>query len=250
MAIHSFDPEIAKQVGINAAVIYQNILFWAEKNRANERHIKDGYVWTYNSRRAFSELFPYLTDNQIRTAIKKLIDAKLIIKGDQNSNSYDRTCWYAPDVSAEWVSAIGEKSPMERGKITNGSGLDHQPIPDSKPDSKPDRKARASRAASVLGILSEVMSHETASDFVAHRNALRKPLTEKAAELIAQKLRGRSDADEIVKTSIMNGWLGVFPENKKSGKSNSAHVNVSSDADRRMARLKYIAEHGSSKGFH
>lgn len=140
MSLHSFDPDIAAQVGVNAAVIYQNFLFWCEKNKANKRHVMDGYVWTYNSRRALGDLFPYLTDSQIKTAIAKLVDAGLLVKGEYNLASYDRTNWYAPAVSAEWVSAIGQKSPMERSKIANGLAKNDQPIPDSKTDIKPDGK--------------------------------------------------------------------------------------------------------------
>ena len=34
MSAHSFDPDIAARVGCNAAVIYQNLFYWAEKNAA------------------------------------------------------------------------------------------------------------------------------------------------------------------------------------------------------------------------
>lgn len=98
----------------------------------------DGYWWTYNSRRAFSEMFPYLTDSQVKTALEKLTDCGLIVKGDYNKANYDRTNWYAPAESAGWGGfAIGEKSPMDWSEITNGLVKNRQPIPDSKPDIKP-----------------------------------------------------------------------------------------------------------------
>ena len=59
MSRHSFDPDIAACVGLNAAVIFQNITFWIEKNQANRRNFRDGWYWTYNSISAFGELFPY-----------------------------------------------------------------------------------------------------------------------------------------------------------------------------------------------
>jgi hypothetical protein len=58
-SMHSFDPEIAKKVGVNAAVIYQNIVWWTQKNAANNKHHHDGRHWTYNSIKAFDVLFPY-----------------------------------------------------------------------------------------------------------------------------------------------------------------------------------------------
>ncbi len=95
MSRHSFDPKIATQVGLNAAVIFQNITFWIEKNQANRRNLREDRYWTYNSISAFAELFPYLTEKQIRTALEKLVKSGLILKGNFSDDRYDRTCWYA-----------------------------------------------------------------------------------------------------------------------------------------------------------
>jgi hypothetical protein len=126
MSLHTFDPEIAQKVGVNAAVIYQNVLFWTRKNLANNRHIHDGKVWTYNSVKALNELFPYLTPDQIRRAVEKLLDAGLIFEGNFNASAYDRTKWY------------GVSCHVHLAKTTNGSGENPKPIPDSKPYQKPD----------------------------------------------------------------------------------------------------------------
>jgi len=111
MSRHSFDPEIAGRVGLNAAVIFQNITFWIEKNQANRRNLRDGRYWTYNSISAFSELFPYLSEKQIRTALEKLVSAELIIKGNFSDDRYDRTCWYALGNS---ICPNGQIDPTER----------------------------------------------------------------------------------------------------------------------------------------
>lgn len=139
MSRHSFDPAIARQVGVNAAVIYQNMLWWCEKNFANGRNVHDGYCWTYNSRKAWAALFDYLSEAQIRTALDKLLASGLVVKGDYNQNRYDRTCWYAPVISADWIcQRAGDIDPVHWSKIANGLAENDQPIPDSKPDIKPD----------------------------------------------------------------------------------------------------------------
>lgn len=91
---HSFEPAIAAQVGIAAAVIYQNIRWWVEKNAANQDGWREGRYWTFNSVAAYEELFPYLTAKQIRTALEKLEEAGLILVGNFNSSAYNRTKWY------------------------------------------------------------------------------------------------------------------------------------------------------------
>ena len=92
---HSFNVNVAIKYGVNQSIILNNLYFWIEKNRANEKHFHDGYYWTYNNMKAFSVLFPYMTERQIDYAIKKLVDEGLVIKGNYNKSSYDRTCWYA-----------------------------------------------------------------------------------------------------------------------------------------------------------
>lgn len=110
---HMFDIEIAQQYGINAAVILDNMYFWVEKNRANEMNYYDGRYWTYNSVKAFSRLFPYLSPRAINTALKKLIDDGLIVTGNYNTSSYDRTLWYA---ITEKGFSIMQKCKMEEPK--------------------------------------------------------------------------------------------------------------------------------------
>lgn len=92
---HSFDIFHASEYGLHEAIIISNLQFWLAKNRANEKHMHDGRTWTYNSIRAFGDLFPYLTPKQIRSAVDSLVERGILIKGSYNENPYDRTAWFA-----------------------------------------------------------------------------------------------------------------------------------------------------------
>ncbi len=126
--MHSFDPKIAEMVGIAPAVIYQNICWWIAKNEANEQNFYDGHYWTYNSVKAFSTLFPYLTEKQIRTSLDKLVEVGLIVTGNYNTSAYDRTKWFRLSTQIHLPSRA------------NQSASEGEPIPDIKPDIKPDVK--------------------------------------------------------------------------------------------------------------
>lgn len=91
---HTFSVIAAEVVGVKAAILLENIFFWVQKNTANEQHIHEGRAWTYNSIKAFGELFPYMSEKQIRTALKKLIEEGYIKTGNFNPTPYDRTLWY------------------------------------------------------------------------------------------------------------------------------------------------------------
>lgn len=92
---HLFDVEIAEQYGVNAAILLENLGFWILKNKVSDDNYHDGYYWTYNSYRSFHELFPYMSERQIATALKKLADEGLIITGNYNKNPFNRSIWYA-----------------------------------------------------------------------------------------------------------------------------------------------------------
>lgn len=135
--IHNFDTEIANQYGLLESILLNHIYFWTEKNRANDTNHFDGNYWTYNSTRAFNELFPYVSERQIKNALKHLREEGIILTGNYNKSSYDRTLWYA--LSKKGLSIV-QKCPMENTTEDNGTGNNVQPIPDNKPDNKPDSK--------------------------------------------------------------------------------------------------------------
>lgn len=114
-----FDGDVAKMVGVNGAVLFQNIAFWVSKNKANNQNLFEGEYWTYNSNQAFVELFPFMSTDQIRTALRKLEELDLIKSGVFNDKASDRTKWYT-------LGILG-KSMWE--KIPNAFGKNPEPIP-------------------------------------------------------------------------------------------------------------------------
>lgn len=93
MDTHSFNIDIAKDLGIGAAFIH-NIAHWVLRNAANNENYYEGFFWTYNSAQAFLEIFTYLTKEQLRTVIKNAIEKGYLKKGNFNKNPHDRTLWY------------------------------------------------------------------------------------------------------------------------------------------------------------
>lgn len=97
-----FDPDVAKEVGTDAAIILSNIEFWISKNRKDEErieedkrlHYKDGAYWTYNSVQGWLEYFPYLTHDKIRRSLERLETKGYIVSGKFNSKNWDQTKWY------------------------------------------------------------------------------------------------------------------------------------------------------------
>ena len=128
---HSFDKDIAAAFGLAEAIILNHMQFWIEKNEANGKNFYDGSYWTYNSTKAYAEIFPYLSQRQIQCALKHLRDEGILKTGNYNELAYDRTLWYA---FTEKGKCIMQKCKMEYVKMSNGFDAQVKPIPDINTD--------------------------------------------------------------------------------------------------------------------
>lgn len=134
---HHFNVAVAKQYGVDAAVLLHNIVFWTEHNAANGKHLHDGRAWTFNSATAFVKLFPYLSVDRVKRALKVLSDADLILTGNFNQNAYDRTNWYAVTDKVLKLAIVQQRS-IDSAPALNPSSASAPPIPDINTDKKPD----------------------------------------------------------------------------------------------------------------
>lgn len=150
MLQHSFSVEVAKSCGVNAAVLFTNISFWVEHNKANRVNEHDGKYWTFNSMQAFTELFPYLSKRQIETALKKLESNGLIETGSYNKLPFDRTKWYTITAKGYRISQkceidltskrndISQKCDTSNAKCEMSFHQNVTPIPDINTDINAD----------------------------------------------------------------------------------------------------------------
>lgn len=145
---YKFNEQIAKLYGVNEAIFIQNLYWWIEKNRQSEinyytvkLHNKTGEIitvsdyWTYNSMRAFQDVFPFWTERQIRTIVDNCRRKGLIITSNLNKRKYDKTMWYT---LTDNVKKAYENSQTQLTEKSNGFGQNVTPIPDRKPVTKPD----------------------------------------------------------------------------------------------------------------
>ena len=122
----SFDGDFAKEHGVNEAIMYQYFSYWIAKNKANDKHFYDGYTWTYNSQKALTELFPFWNRAKIQRIISSLENQGLLIKGNYNQLSYDRTTWYA---LPKFEQSVVQNQTVNCSDLNNERFKNEQPIP-------------------------------------------------------------------------------------------------------------------------
>lgn len=104
---HSFDVNLATEIGLEAAIILKDLHYEIRGNRGKEYYQKDGKLWTYLSLNDFANKFPYINRQKIWRILIDLEAQGFIIKGNHNRREGDKTTWYTLTDKA-WEIFSGE----------------------------------------------------------------------------------------------------------------------------------------------
>ena len=115
--IHSFNTDLAEQYGIEKALLLDHFCYWIAENERNEKNQIDGRTWVYNTSKALNEKFHYIPQKSIARHLKELENNGILISGNFNKVSFDRTKWYA--LSDEYLYLLNDYKPMGEAKHTN-----------------------------------------------------------------------------------------------------------------------------------
>ena len=163
---HSFSIEYAEEYGIEEAILIHHFQHWITVNRNLKRRLVEGRTWTYQTQKEISAHFTYLNEKQIFRAIKSLVDKGVLIKGNFNKNSFDRTLWYA--FNNEEMFTKLQKRKMDDPESENGKDEIEDCIDtDSKPDAETKKQQQQPSAAdSVVVVFSclKNLNEATVSD--------------------------------------------------------------------------------------
>lgn len=85
------DRELASVIGLNEAIILQQMQYWIKKST----HEIDDKTWIYNSVSQWMEQFPFWSESTINRTIRNLEEKGLLFTGNYNRDRRDRTKWYS-----------------------------------------------------------------------------------------------------------------------------------------------------------
>lgn len=83
-------PSLAKRIGLNEAIILQQVHFWISKRK----HYIDEKYWVYNTYDGWAEQFPFWSRSTIIRLFKRLEDEGIILSANYNRMKIDQTKWY------------------------------------------------------------------------------------------------------------------------------------------------------------
>ena len=97
----------------------------------------------------------------------------------------------------------------------------------------------------VFDILRPFVGEKALLGYIEMRWKKRAPITEHAAELMVEDLRGKMNADDILNLSTKNNWTGIFPDSKQlkgigHDNRNNNHGQTRGDAQYDEARERAL----------
>jgi predicted phage replisome organizer len=229
----------------------------------------DGYLYSnillklylkslkYNGKLMFNDRIPYnptvlatITGHQVGTVEKALnlfetldlievldngaiymLDVQKLI--GRSSTEAERKKAYRAKIEAEKAALLpdgqmsGQCPPEIEKEIEIETEIEKET--DSVPESDPPQKAAKKKSKQP-----EYVEHPDLNSaiiaFVDYRKKIKKPMTEKAVELMIDKLNKFSphieEQIEILNQSILNGWQGIFPLKKENYSSSARSANI------------------------
>ena len=92
---HSFNVQLATEIVLEECIVLQHFYYWHNINCENENMVIDDKVWFFTSRRNIQSVFPYLSEQKIKTCLLRLEEKGYILKENKNANKIVKANWYA-----------------------------------------------------------------------------------------------------------------------------------------------------------
>lgn len=91
------DTVLATYIGLNEAIVLQQVHYWIEINKAKELNFYEDKYWTYNSMKEWGKSFPFYGDKTLKRIFNNLEKLGILKTGNFNKLRMDRTKWYTID---------------------------------------------------------------------------------------------------------------------------------------------------------
>ncbi|WP_085784250.1 hypothetical protein [Candidatus Nucleicultrix amoebiphila] len=118
-------PTLAKKVGLNEAIILQQMHYWLNPNH-NKNLIKERH-WVYNSYDEWQQQFPFWSKETVKRTITSLEKQEIIYSEKLSDHKFNHRKWYT--INYEQLQAVekrpdrsGQNDPIEKNNLTRSEG--------------------------------------------------------------------------------------------------------------------------------
>ena len=130
-------PELATRLGLNEAIILQQVHYWVGINSKKGHNQRDGHYWTYNTFKEWQAQFPFWSLRTIKTVVKNLERSGLLISSNFNKMKTDRTKWYRVNYDACTLQSAEVAPPTDQTCTMEDADI-APPVPETNTETSSD----------------------------------------------------------------------------------------------------------------
>ncbi len=113
------NPELAVRVGLNEAIVLQQLNYWIVDREAGVEH--DGKRWVYNTLEQWRKQFPFWSVETVKRTLSSLHKEGLIHVEQLNKRQHDRTNFYTINFKHKHLIDESKTAPIEEVNLTRSS---------------------------------------------------------------------------------------------------------------------------------
>ena len=175
-------PELAQRIGLNEAIVLQQICYWLEDTTSGVEH--DGKRWVYNTIEDWTNQFPFWSSDTVKRALTSLKKRDLIFVEQLKKAQHDRTNYYAinhanplltdegklpSSKDASCTHRTGQSAPIDQGNLNSSMGANCPRLTENTTESTTEITSTPScQVASQPD--REVVMNDTAKKVLTHLN--------------------------------------------------------------------------------
>ena len=208
------NPELAELIGLNEAIILQQLHYWIQKSNFE----KDGKKWVYNSYKEWQKQFKFWSVDTIKRTMNKLKKMNLIEIKQLSNSKLDKTNYYSINYQElELLSvpnAKGQNAPMENSNLPQREG-----------QNAPMEECKMPSSYKNNNLITETTTETTNRDYTENKYII-KPLSsfEKCDEckrkakmqIGDKKLCGQHSRIELTKIGELEAYKNYLDDDEKT----------------------------------
>lgn len=261
-----FDTEVAKEIGLNEAILLNYFTYWTLANEKSGKFVVDGVAYVKVTYPELEKIFCHWGVCTIKRAIYSL-QSSGYIEIHHFGSGIDKTNWYrATDKAVELLhmdSVLNESTSYQ----SDTSIVSNRHHPSYQNDTsivsktqnlqytKEREKRKSKRKTTARAKLAPPFENpspkllEAWEGFVEHRKAIRAPLTPRAVTLTANELERLAPGNDDKKAAILDqsverGWRGVFPLKDNTNQRQGSNVHREQTVEEMYAEAQEILKNG------
>jgi hypothetical protein len=218
-------PRLAVAIGLNEAIVVQQIHYWLERSSIE----KNGYKWVYNTVQQWQEQFPFWSADTVRRTLAALKESRLLVGERLADNAFDKTLYYRIDYDVLATIEGGILPSSDSGNLpSSGNAKRNRPLYRTETTTETTTEKGASA-------LPEWMDPQLWRDWQEHRKAIKKKMTPQAEKLALKQLgefhAAGHNLQTIIERSIAGGWTSFYLRQSDPMVGSAKHPKSLNDMD-------------------